>query len=64
MSKEVEAMENLRLASRRTKQHTTVRVADVEIGRQLVVIAGPCSVESEAQTFGRVLAAHRKEVTQ
>jgi 3-deoxy-7-phosphoheptulonate synthase len=26
-------------------------VADVEIGRQLVVIAGPCSVESEAQTL-------------
>jgi 3-deoxy-7-phosphoheptulonate synthase len=51
MSKEVEAMENLRLASRRTKQHTTVRVADVEIGRHLVVIAGPCSVESEAQTL-------------
>jgi 3-deoxy-7-phosphoheptulonate synthase len=44
-------MKNLRLASRRTPNPTTVRVAEVDIGRNFVVIAGPCSVESEAQTM-------------
>jgi len=42
-------MKNLRLAARETQKRTTVTVADVEIGRDFVVIAGPCSVESEQQ---------------
>ena len=44
-------MKNLRLAARETKKRTTVTVADVEIGRDFVVIAGPCSVESEEQVI-------------
>ncbi len=44
-------MKNLRLASRETARHTIVNVSDVEVGRDLVVIAGPCSVESEEQTL-------------
>ena len=30
---------------------TVIKVCDVDIGRDFVVIAGPCSVESEAQTI-------------
>jgi len=49
-------MKNLRLASRETAQHTIVKVSDVEIGRDLIVIAGPCSVESEEQTLATARA--------
>ena len=42
-------MKNLKLASQETQQRTIVKVNGVEIGRDFVVIAGPCSVESEAQ---------------
>jgi 3-deoxy-7-phosphoheptulonate synthase len=48
---EVDAMKNLRLASRDIETHTTVCVGNIEIGKKLVVIAGPCSVESEEQTL-------------
>ena len=44
-------MKNLRLASREIRQQTVVNVGGVEIGRDFVVIAGPCSVESEEQTM-------------
>ncbi len=44
-------MKNLKLASRDQKTRTIVNVGHVEIGRGLVVIAGPCSVESEKQTL-------------
>ena len=44
-------MKNLKLASRETKTQTIVNVSGLEIGRKLVVIAGPCGVESEAQTL-------------
>ena len=44
-------MKNLKLASREQKERTIVNVGGVEVGRDLVVIAGPCSVESEAQTI-------------
>jgi len=44
-------MKNLKLASRETEQRTVINVSDVEFGRNFVVIAGPCSVESEAQTI-------------
>ena len=42
-------MKNLKLASCSTKKRTIVHVGDVAIGKDLVVIAGPCSVESETQ---------------
>jgi 3-deoxy-7-phosphoheptulonate synthase len=43
------AMKNLKLASQETEQRTIVNVCGIEIGRDFVVIAGPCSVESEDQ---------------
>ena len=42
-------MKNLKLVAREIKKGTVVKVGDVEIGRDFVVIAGPCSVESENQ---------------
>jgi len=42
-------MKNLKLVSRETEQRTVVNVSGVQIGRDFVVIAGPCSVESEKQ---------------
>ncbi|MGD1972538.1 MAG: 3-deoxy-7-phosphoheptulonate synthase [Desulfobacterales bacterium] len=42
-------MKNLKLAARATKERTVIKISDVEVGKDLVVIAGPCSVESEAQ---------------
>ncbi len=44
-------MKNLKLASLETAKQTVVNVAGVKIGQDLAVIAGPCSVESEAQTL-------------
>lgn len=44
-------MKNLRLAAKETSKRTIVRVGDVQFGRDFVVIAGPCSVESEEQTI-------------
>ena len=44
-------MKNLKLASRDSQVQTVIKVSDVDIGRDFVVIAGPCSVESEAQTI-------------
>ena len=44
-------MKNLKLASRDAQMQTVIKVSDVDIGRDFVVIAGPCSVESEAQTI-------------
>jgi len=44
-------MRNLKLASREMEQRTVINVSDVEFGQDFVVIAGPCSVESEAQTI-------------
>ncbi len=49
-------MKNLKLALRETKQRTVIKVSDVEVGKDLVVIAGPCSVESEAQMFASARA--------
>ncbi len=42
-------MKNLKLVGRATEARTIVRVSGVEFGHDFVVIAGPCSVESEAQ---------------
>ena len=42
-------MKNLKLVSLETEQRTVVNVSGVHVGRDFVVIAGPCSVESEKQ---------------
>ncbi len=46
-------MENLKLASLNgnDNKRTVVTVGNVKIGEDFVVIAGPCSVESEEQTI-------------
>ncbi|NOQ18802.1 MAG: 3-deoxy-7-phosphoheptulonate synthase [Desulfobacterales bacterium] len=45
----IATMKNLKLVSQETEQRTVIKVCGVEIGRDFVVIAGPCSVESEKQ---------------
>jgi 3-deoxy-7-phosphoheptulonate synthase len=42
-------MKNLKLAARETQQRTIINVSDAAFGRDFVVIAGPCSIESELQ---------------
>ena len=42
-------MKNIKLASRETKQRTIIEVGSVKIGEDFLLIAGPCSVESEEQ---------------
>ena len=42
-------MKNLKLAGRDTEQRSIIHVSDVAFGRDFVVIAGPCSIESELQ---------------
>ncbi|NIV99468.1 3-deoxy-7-phosphoheptulonate synthase, partial [Candidatus Saccharibacteria bacterium] len=49
-------MKNLKLASQETEHRTIVNVSGVEIGRDFVVIAGPCSVESEKQILDTAMA--------
>ncbi len=49
-------MKNLRLASRDKEKRTIVNVSDVKVGGDLVVIAGPCSVETEEQTLNTARA--------
>ncbi len=44
-------MKNLKLASRDKVRQTVIEVGEVAFGRDFVVIAGPCSVESERQTI-------------
>jgi 3-deoxy-7-phosphoheptulonate synthase len=47
-------MTNLKLAALNgdNKKHTVITIDNLKIGEDFVVIAGPCSVESEAQTIG------------
>jgi len=47
----MEIMKNLKLSSMEKATRTVVNVGGVEVGKDLVVIAGPCSVESEEQTL-------------
>ena len=49
-------MKNLKLASQETDNRTIVNVSGIEIGRDFVVIAGPCSVESEKQILDTAMA--------
>jgi 3-deoxy-D-arabino-heptulosonate 7-phosphate (DAHP) synthase len=44
-------MKNLKLASRETSERTIISHRRSEIGTGLLLIAGPCSVESEEQMF-------------
>jgi 3-deoxy-7-phosphoheptulonate synthase len=44
-------MKNLRLVARTSTKRSVVMVDNVAVGQNLVVIAGPCSVESEEQTM-------------
>ncbi|MGD8251498.1 MAG: 3-deoxy-7-phosphoheptulonate synthase [Desulfobacterales bacterium] len=44
-------MTHLKLVSRDTDQRSVITVGDVAFGRDFVVMAGPCSVESEQQTL-------------
>jgi len=49
-------MKNLKLTSREARERTLIKVGDLEFGRDFVVIAGPCSVETERQTIDTALA--------
>jgi len=44
-------MKNLKLVTGTSGKRTVVMVDNVAVGRDLVVIAGPCSIESEEQTM-------------
>ncbi len=45
-------MKNLRLAAIQSqKEKTTFKVGDVTVGKDFVIVGGPCSVESERQTI-------------
>jgi len=44
-------MQNLKLASLRAHPKTIIEVGPIKFGRGFVIIAGPCSVESEEQTL-------------
>ncbi len=50
------SMKNLKLTSRENEQQTVIEVGEVAFGRDFVVIAGPCSVESERQTIATAKA--------
>lgn len=49
-------MKNLKLAARTTDARTLIPVGEITLGRDFVVMAGPCSVESEAQTLAAARA--------
>jgi len=49
-------MKNLKLVSKETTRKTEIKVGDVTFGRDFVVMAGPCSVESEEQTLAAARA--------
>ncbi len=44
-------MNHLKLVSGKNRKKTLIRVGNIEIGRDFIVIAGPCSVESEEQVI-------------
>jgi 3-deoxy-7-phosphoheptulonate synthase len=49
-------MENLKLVARTGKERSKIKVGNVVFGEALVIIAGPCSVESEDQILETALA--------
>ncbi|PIE32768.1 3-deoxy-7-phosphoheptulonate synthase [candidate division KSB3 bacterium] len=52
-------MKNIKLASRETKQRTIIEIGDLKIGQDFLMIAGPCSVESEEQMLETALAVKK-----
>ncbi len=48
-------MKQLKLATRQGEKRTVIDVKGVAVGKDFVVIAGPCSVESEEQTLQTAL---------
>lgn len=42
-------MKNIKLVSRETKAQTIIEIGGLKIGQDFVLIAGPCSIESEEQ---------------
>lgn len=44
-------MENLKLTAIHDKRRTTIQVGRIKFGEDMVLVAGPCSVESEEQTL-------------
>lgn len=53
-------IKNIKLAARKPGQSTTViDVGGVRVGEGLVIIAGPCSVETERQTIETAIAVKR-----
>jgi len=49
-------MKNLKLAQLGEKTRTVVKVKDIRIGEELVIMAGPCSVENEKQLIETAMA--------
>lgn len=43
--------EDIRLASKADKEKTNIEIGSLRIGRDLAIIAGPCSIESERQAL-------------
>jgi 3-deoxy-7-phosphoheptulonate synthase len=56
IDEKVTIMKNLKLAAREAADRTIIPLGDVAFGRDLIVMAGPCSVESEAQTLATARA--------
>jgi 3-deoxy-7-phosphoheptulonate synthase len=50
-------MNGIRLAARREEKRTQFTVGEVTVGKDLLLIAGPCSVESEEQMWETARAA-------
>ena len=40
---------NLKLVSLKGREKTLIRIGDLEIGKDFVLIAGPCTIETEEQ---------------
>lgn len=52
-------MKNLKLVTREYKDKTCFKVGDINIGKDFLMIAGPCSVESEEQIIQTALAVKK-----
>ncbi len=58
--KETAVIKNIKLAARTPGQKTTIiDVNGVKVGQGLVIIAGPCSVETESQTIETAIAVKK-----
>jgi len=52
-------MKNIKLAGLKGNKRTSIKIGNVDVGKDFFVIAGPCSVESEEQTI--IIAQKVKE---